>query len=122
MLVEMKNVRQRPEEGSRRWFADDEFDLIVWYSHEGDLLGFQLCYDKRGSERAFTWKTDGSFTHSRVDSGDSILSGMKKTAVLVADGTPEVQIVAEAFRKAAREIDPSIVKLVVDHLARFPEP
>jgi len=122
VIVEMENVRQRPEEGTRRWFSDDDFDLIIWYSHAGELLGFQLCYDKQGTERAFTWKTDGSFTHSRVDSGDSVLSGMKKTAVLIADGTPAPQTVADAFRSAATGLDPEIVDLVYQKVVSFPNP
>jgi len=121
MLAEMVNVRQRPEEGYRRWFSDDEFDLIVWYTHDRELLGFQLCYDKRGTERAFTWKTDGSFIHSRVDAGDTILSGMKRTAVLVADGTPQSEIVASTFRAAARDIEPAIAEMVYERLLKYPE-
>ena len=27
MLVEMKDVRQIPNDGFRRWFTDEEFDL-----------------------------------------------------------------------------------------------
>ena len=122
MLREIDSVRQRPEEGARRWFRDDEFDLIVWYAHDGDLLGFQLCYDKQGVERALTWKTDGTFTHDRVDSGDTVFGGMKKTAMLVADGDADTEAIAERFLAAAGEIDPEIVDLVRSRVLRFPEP
>jgi hypothetical protein len=30
----------------RRWLSDDYFDLIVWYTSDDTVHGFQLCYDK----------------------------------------------------------------------------
>ena len=46
MLSEIKNARQVPGEGKRRWFRDDDFDLIIWYDDSDTVFGFQLCYDK----------------------------------------------------------------------------
>jgi hypothetical protein len=51
MLAEIRDVRQIPGEGFRRWFSDGDFDLIVWYAG-GEIAGFQLCYDKGRRERA----------------------------------------------------------------------
>jgi hypothetical protein len=121
MLEELEHVRQRPEEGSRRWFADDEFDLIVWYSHDGELIGFQLCYDKPGTERALTWRTDGSFMHHRVDTGDSVAGGMKKTAMLVEDGEADTTRIASEFREAAKGIDPDLADLVYAKVLGYPD-
>ena len=42
MLTEIKGTRQIPGEGRRRWFRDDELDLIVWYEENGAIAGFQL--------------------------------------------------------------------------------
>lgn len=36
-LVENKNVRQRKDEGVRRWFLDDYFDFIVWYNKDKEI-------------------------------------------------------------------------------------
>jgi len=59
MLVENKKVRQRLDEGFRRWFIGEGSDLILWYDgEEGKLLGFQYCYDKYYAERAITWKIE----------------------------------------------------------------
>ncbi len=56
-LTENKSVRQRPEEGYRRWFLNEYFDIIFWYNKKnGNLIGFQICYNKRGNEKAFTWE------------------------------------------------------------------
>jgi len=40
MLGEIRNVRQIEGEGTRRWFTDRYFDLIVWYDDSGSLTGF----------------------------------------------------------------------------------
>ncbi len=46
MLRELKQVRQHKGEPRRRWFNDDYFDLIVWFSEKDSISGFQLCCDK----------------------------------------------------------------------------
>jgi len=38
MLVEHAHVRQIHGEGYRRWFADDYFDLIVWYDDLKNII------------------------------------------------------------------------------------
>ena len=57
MLTEFKAVRQIPKDGFRRWFTDQDFDLFVWYEDESktNIVGFQLCYNKRGNQKALTW-------------------------------------------------------------------
>ncbi|MFW5812247.1 MAG: hypothetical protein ACOCWS_04610, partial [Alkalispirochaetaceae bacterium] len=67
MLSEIKPVRQVPGEGFRRWFTDEEMDLIVWYDGEDQeqIEGFQLCYDKEVLERALTWRPEAGFTHHK---------------------------------------------------------
>lgn len=64
MLTENKSVRQRPDEGYRRWFTSRDYDLILWYQDDGiNLKGFQLCYDKRSSEKAFTFEFSSQGHH-----------------------------------------------------------
>jgi hypothetical protein len=70
MLVEIRNTRQIEGEGFRRWFTDEFFDLIVWYDEKRTLVGFQLCYDKEGRERALTWTREHGFQHNRIDDGE----------------------------------------------------
>lgn len=58
MLDEVKNVRQYPQEGFRRWFMDKDMDLILWYESESNIMvGFQVSYDKRSVQRTITWKS-----------------------------------------------------------------
>ena len=116
MLREWKGVRQRHEEGSRRWFRDDEFDLIVWYDSNQRVAGFQLCYGKSGREHALTWHANGRRSHTRVDDGDSVVGGPKKAPVLVADGLLDAEPVARAFVASAGEVDDEIQDLVLRQL------
>ena len=78
MLVEIEGVRQIPEEGPRRWFVDENMDLIIWYLPDRiSITGFQLCYDKKSVQRCLTWQrgekgssstlsADGRFSMKRV--------------------------------------------------------
>ena len=56
MLQELQNVRQIRGEGLRRWFTDDNIELILWYDDKRKLEGFQICYDKMAGTRTITWK------------------------------------------------------------------
>jgi len=118
MLVEKKDVRQVPGEGTRRWFSDDYFDLIVWYEQDR-VVGFQLCYDKAGRERALTWHRPRRYLHTRVDDGETPFA-FKMSPVLAQDGEFEAERVAEKFRLASGAVEPGIARLVLDALAAYP--
>ena len=71
-------------EPNRRWFSDDDFDLIVWFDDPATIVAIQLCYDKSSTERAVTWSRQRGHEHFRVDAGeDSPLRN--ETPLLVAD-------------------------------------
>ena len=123
MLVEYQDVRQIRGEGHRRWFADEYFDLIVWYDGprrgRSHISGFQLCYDRSAYERALTWRRDHGFSHEKVDTGENRPGGMKSTPILVTDGIFDREGVAARFREASRGIDPDVADLVLDKLAEY---
>lgn len=118
MLIEIPDVRQVRGEGLRRWFCDSFFDLIVWYAN-GEVTGFQLCYDKGHNERALTWHRPRCYTHARVDDGEGHF-GTKETPVLVQDGLFDRDAIVKRFRAAAAGIDPTVVDLVCRSLAECP--
>ena len=116
-MTELPFTRQIPGEGRRRWFADDYFDLIVW--HKGDeITGFQLCYDRDGSPRAYTWTTDHGRSHLGIDDGDDVLLTYKATPILVADGAFDVAAVKQRFVAAADRLPAEIRGLVLVQLER----
>jgi len=124
MLVEIENARQIKDEGFRRWFSDDFFDLIVWYDERREIRGFQLCYDKHQNERAVTWRREGGFSHHRVDDGETTrgAAGHPMSPILVRDGVFEVHPVAERFRSASANIEPSLAGFVYRTMLDYPAP
>lgn len=119
MLAEIRNPRQVPAEGFRRWFTDEFFDLIVWYDDERRLIGFQLCYDKEGRERALTWTLAHGFQHDRIDPGE-VPGRSKMTPIIVADGAFNAGPVTERFREASANIEPGIASFVSARLSEYP--
>ena len=67
MLREILNVRQIEDEGHRRWFLDENIDLIVWYSEKELIDGFQICYDKLAVQRTITFRLDKERAHISSD-------------------------------------------------------
>ena len=84
MLKEM-SVGQQSEPPPRRWFRDEDFDLIVWFSEQGAPDGFQFCYDRRGHKRAVTWTEGAGYRHDRIDDGKGNRA-RNRSPIWVSDG------------------------------------
>jgi hypothetical protein len=54
MLREIKSVRQIPREAFRRWYTDNDNDLIVWLD-KYRVMGFQLLVPGSGGRTVITW-------------------------------------------------------------------
>ncbi len=118
MLYEIDKPRQIENEGFRRWFTDEDCDLIVWYTDDGALEGFQYCYDKNSKERCLTWKKTGSYVHAGVDDGE-VYGQNKMSPVLVSDGIFDKWSIAEEFKKTSAEIDPKISGFVYRKIVEY---
>lgn len=119
-LVENKTVRQRPEEGFRRWFVSPFFELIVWYEGEPrELSGFQLCVSRHSAERAFTWTHTTASSHfvseSRTEPG---ISGMA-TGILQGDGKPYSEQILGRFEEEAQDLEPELRSLVLTKIREY---
>jgi hypothetical protein len=120
MLTEIRETRQIPGEGYRRWFTDERMDLIVWYTHEkGKIIGFQLCYDKEEDEKALTWTRESGFTHERVDDGGDRGYSHKGTPLLLPDGEFRSDRVLRDFTLLAEEIEEPLRRFVGEVLKRY---
>jgi len=117
MLTEVPNARQIKGESKRRWFSDDYFDLIIWLDETDEIVGFQLCYDKYGNERALTWRKQVGYVHERVDDGEHRPGKMKATPILVLDGQFEHEKIASVFKEESSEIEERISKLVYEKIS-----
>ncbi|MEO5959193.1 MAG: hypothetical protein ABIZ49_10585 [Opitutaceae bacterium] len=116
VLREIRNVKQERDDGARRWFQSDGFELVVWLDTRGGVTGFQICYDLGKGERALTWRGRSGFVHSVVDAGDD--TPLKnKTPVLVPDGEVPWAELARRFDERSATLEPSLRKLVHAKLA-----
>lgn len=121
MLIEASNVRQTPGDGARRrWFSDGQMDLIIWYGHASDIIGFQLCYESAHASKAITWQEGRGYLHCGIDDGEGRDGASKQTPILVSDGAVEKDAVLAAFKAASVGIESAVRAFVVDKLARFP--
>ena len=118
MLSETPNVRQIEGERRRRWFDDEDFDLIVWFGQFGRIDEFQLCYDKTSQEHAVIWKRGSGFSHYQVDVGRGAL-GAKPILIPANDVELDNVRVAELFREQSNQIDPRIANFVYDKLVQY---
>ena len=102
MLIEVKEVRQIPEEGIRRWFMDKDMDLILWYDDEDvKLIGFQISYDKRSVQRTVTWKS--------ADEG-------KTSSLLTCDGPYNKNRVMRLLENNGAEMDKEVINFILHQL------
>lgn len=105
------------EPNRRRWFTDDFFDLFVWYTAAGEVLGFQLCYDKLQDQHALTWRSDLGFTHKRVDDGGR--TRRQATEWLLPDGSFNCDPILTRFLRESARVDPDIVSLIADRIREY---
>ena len=55
LLRELSGVQQIKGEPMRRWFYDHEIDLVIWQDDAGEIISFQLAYDKTLNEHSLFW-------------------------------------------------------------------
>ena len=119
-MQEFKKLRQE-QTGFRRYFYDDALDLYVWYDRQGgNIVGFQLVYDKKTVPKAITWIKDKGFRHNKVDEDSSrFASHYDQTPILVADGVFDMKRVTETFLKHYKGIDKNIAVLVYTTIRQY---
>ncbi|MGH9941891.1 MAG: hypothetical protein ACRD9R_05980 [Pyrinomonadaceae bacterium] len=110
----------------RRWFEDDYFDLIVWCepTGQGEIVRFQLCYDKQARERAVTWQRGEGFAHEPVDTGEvgpwdfraPVLAGTRGRD---AGDEPPPRNLRALFAERSANIDRELAEFVRRKLAEF---
>jgi hypothetical protein len=114
LLQEVPNVRQRPDEGFRRYFTSEYFRLWVWYAHDRkSIIGFQLLYGGHDEEKEITWMKKGVFSHHRVSDEQSFSGAAKQTQMLEGDAGKVRASTIYLFRRYASKIEHGIVELVV---------
>jgi hypothetical protein len=119
MLKEIKNVRQIEGEPERRWFESGYFDLLVWQDKSGNIVGFQLCYDKQQNQRAITWNIKTQYTHDRVDDGENASVGYKATSILQTDCKFDKETIAAFFQEQSGDIDREVAEFIYQKIMEY---
>jgi len=110
----MRDVRQDSRDHVRRWFFDDNFDLIAWYKLDGTLLGFQLCYDKAEDEKALTWFYDRGLSHHNVDAGEQNPWFNRSPMLTESDGRSHMTRLLSSFKTSEQNLPPDL-RLLIGH-------
>ena len=117
MLKELPATQVRGEP-RRRWFVDEQFDLIVWLAGDHTVDGFQLCYKLGHAEHALTWNRSGGYSHDRIDDGESTPT-RNRTPVLLADGPFPAAEILSRFEPSCDQVEASIRSLVVEKIRDY---
>ena len=104
MLQKIHGVRQDDADRERHWFQDDFFDLFAWTDTAGNVIAFQLCYDRLNRERVLAWSEPAGFVHRRIDDGEA-LPAQKMAPIMVADGEFAADRIAAEFDRRSTSID-----------------
>jgi hypothetical protein len=112
MLVEAKHVVQNSDEATRRWFYDKDFDLYTWQNMVGEIVRFELCYDKSKNERALIWDRKSGYAHVKVDDGEEELGRYKMSPIFAEDGVFDYTRIGKAFKAASKHIEQELAQFV----------
>ena len=112
MLHELRNVRQVTGDHFRRWFCDENLEIVVWYEEGGAIFGFQVCYDPREQPRALTWTQKRGFSHAAVDGGEDKPTS-NRTPMLSPSHDYDAAKVREAFRACSSGL-PDLERAFID--------
>jgi len=118
MLREIRDVKQIPAEPKRRWFSDEDFDLIVWFEPEDEMIGFQFCYDKESEQKALTWLKEEGYQHCRIDDGDNP-GKMKASPVLEANGHFDREGIGRRFMENKGDVPEKTAHRIYDRILRY---
>jgi|GEM_PF-296920 len=121
MLVEIPNVKQYEPNRHRRWFQNAFFDLYVWSNDSDELLGFQLCYEKGGDQRALRFSRELGCQHEGVDQPED-KPGRSMSAIFVANGVLDADALCARFTQDAIEIPAPIREYVIEQLGMYEGP
>ncbi len=116
-MQEYKKLRQE-QNGYRRLFYDDLFDLYVWYTGESPrIIGFQIVYTSGDSQKALTWTEKEGFSHTGIDEGDRTL--INQSPVLVQDGVFQYDFVTAELPDRMGNLDEEIQELVLSKIENY---
>lgn len=117
--IHPKYVKQIAGEPHRRWFEDDYFDLLVWENELGQIVQFQLYYDKLHNQRSLTWKEQIGYLHNKVDDGENKPGRYKATPILVDCGVFDSNAISKKFKYKSKDIATTVSTFVFSKIRDY---
>ena len=115
MLRELSGVQQIKDERRRRWFYDHDIDLVIWQDDAGEIVSFQLAYDKARDEHSLSWHRERGAKHYVVDDGES--GGLnKRTPFLNLNRAADSERVLAQFLARSHDLPLDIADFVATTL------
>ncbi|MDH5180944.1 MAG: hypothetical protein OEZ39_15645 [Gammaproteobacteria bacterium] len=114
--MECTAVQQFPDEPKKRWFFDHYFDLFIWESESSEIVAFQLCFEKKGVEKALSWSTDAGFKHLQVHNAGIKYGSHKMSPVMYSTEWFQLTPVKYTFLESSAEIDRQVKNFVIEKL------
>ena len=118
MLVEL-NINQNEKNKKKCWFQDEYFDLFIWFDiNNGEMINFQLCYDRLKRERVMSWDDEKGFNHYHVDDGEGS-PHKNMSPVFIQNGRFAYSEAMPKFVKSSRQIDKKISRFIIEKLDEY---
>lgn len=111
MLKELKSTRQIPGEPFRRWYTDNDNDLIVWLDHYR-ITGFQLLAPSSYGRIVITWHEGQRPTLAGLDEGEGRPARPKMTPILIQHNKINLGKVLRHFQSISGELPSGLTELI----------
>jgi hypothetical protein len=92
-------------------------DLFVWIDESGEVISYQLSYDKPHAEKALSWSVERGLSHDDVDDG-SRPGRHPGSPLLVADGEFAARRVLALFQANADQLENDLQAFIVSGISR----
>lgn len=121
MLKEIAHISQIAGEPRRRWFEDEDLELFTWQDEGRNLVGFELCYDKRRQQRSLRWEKPGRYGHYRVNDGEERPGKSKACPILLYErGGFDRSRVAQLFLKECGALEDRLAQFILAKILQSP--
>lgn len=118
MLIELHVSQPKTVDYQKRWFQNDYFDLFTWQDKAGEVVVFQLCYDRLGKERVILWNKEQGFGHHCIDDGE-YSPNKNMTPVFTSIAKFSYEEVVTPFIQESQEIDEVIRDFILQKLVEY---
>jgi len=111
-------IREVPGDLPRKWLSDDSIELVVWFSENDQIFGFQIHYDLHDQLKAFRFTRDSGFSHHLIDSGED--DPAVNCSPILSESTPvNISQVESLFRSHSKELPSDIRNFILDRILEF---